>query len=41
VGTILVVQSWLTGVGFVVYGGAVLGRVLHERHTSHGRAGNT
>ncbi|WP_322974677.1 YhjD/YihY/BrkB family envelope integrity protein [Actinacidiphila epipremni] len=41
VGTILVVQSWLTGVGFVVYGGAVLGRVLHQRHTSHGRAGHT
>lgn len=41
VGTILVVQSWLTGVGFVVYGGAVLGRVLYQRHTAHGRAGHT
>ncbi|WP_327287449.1 YhjD/YihY/BrkB family envelope integrity protein [Streptomyces sp. NBC_01198] len=41
VGTILVVQSWLTGVGFVVYGGAILGRVLHQRHTAEGRAGGT
>ncbi|MFG1811566.1 YhjD/YihY/BrkB family envelope integrity protein [Streptomyces sp. NPDC049040] len=41
VGTILVVQSWLTGVGFVVYGGAVIGRVMHQRHTEHGRAGKT
>ncbi|CAG7618318.1 YhjD/YihY/BrkB family envelope integrity protein [Actinacidiphila bryophytorum] len=41
VGTILVVQSWLTGVGFVVYGGAVLGRVLHQRHTAQGRAGDS
>ncbi|MFF5670449.1 ribonuclease BN [Streptomyces hygroscopicus] len=30
VGTVLVVQSWLVGVGFVVFGGALLGRVLHE-----------
>lgn len=29
-GTLLVVQSWLVGVGFVVYGGALIGRVLHE-----------
>ncbi|MGW0367315.1 YhjD/YihY/BrkB family envelope integrity protein [Streptomyces sp. NPDC002990] len=29
-GTLLVVQSWLVGVGFVVYGGALLGRLLHE-----------
>lgn len=31
VGTVLVVQSWLIGVGFVVFGGAMLGRHLHER----------
>ncbi|MET7761502.1 ribonuclease BN [Streptomyces sp. NPDC005336] len=30
VGTVLVVQSWLVGVGYVVFGGALLGRVLHE-----------
>ncbi|WP_405495891.1 YhjD/YihY/BrkB family envelope integrity protein [Streptomyces sp. NBC_00096] len=29
-GTLLVVQSWLVGVGFVVYGGALIGRQLHE-----------
>ncbi|MET9852264.1 YhjD/YihY/BrkB family envelope integrity protein [Streptomyces sp. NPDC006450] len=29
-GTLLVVQSWLVGVGFVVYGGALVGRLLHE-----------
>ncbi|MET9322402.1 YhjD/YihY/BrkB family envelope integrity protein [Streptomyces sp. NPDC003038] len=29
-GTLLVVQSWLVGVGFVVYGGALLGRLYHE-----------
>ncbi|MFC8513366.1 ribonuclease BN [Streptomyces sp. NPDC057257] len=31
VGTILVVESWLVGVGFVVYGGALVGRLLCER----------
>ncbi|MES4908392.1 ribonuclease BN [Streptomyces sp. NPDC000395] len=30
VGTVLVVQSWLVGVGYVVFGGALLGRLLHE-----------
>ncbi|MGW2515614.1 ribonuclease BN [Streptomyces sp. NPDC001617] len=30
-GTILVVESWLVGVGFVVYGGALLGRLVCER----------
>ncbi|MFC4035699.1 YhjD/YihY/BrkB family envelope integrity protein [Streptomyces polygonati] len=29
-GTVLVLQSWLVGVGFVVYGGAMLGRAFHE-----------
>lgn len=29
-GTVLVLQSWLVGVGFVVYGGALLGRIYHE-----------
>ncbi|MEU6368629.1 ribonuclease BN [Streptomyces sp. NPDC046931] len=33
VGTVLVVQSWLIGVGFVVFGGALLGRHLHEAHS--------
>ncbi|MEV7723174.1 YhjD/YihY/BrkB family envelope integrity protein [Streptomyces sp. NPDC087917] len=32
-GTLLVVQSWLVGVGFVVYGGALVGRMLHEHLT--------
>ncbi|MFI7412962.1 ribonuclease BN [Streptomyces sp. NPDC049627] len=31
VGTVLVVESWLVGVGFVVYGGALVGRLLCER----------
>lgn len=30
VGTMLVVQSWLIGVGFVVFGGPLLGRHLHD-----------
>ncbi|MGI5373131.1 ribonuclease BN [Streptomyces sp. CA-251387] len=30
VGTVLVVESWLVGVGFVVYGGALVGRLLCE-----------
>ncbi|MCM2579993.1 YhjD/YihY/BrkB family envelope integrity protein [Streptomyces meridianus] len=30
IGTVLVIQSWLVGVGFVVFGGALVGRVLHE-----------
>jgi membrane protein len=29
-GTVLVVQSWLVGVGVVAYGGALTGRLLHE-----------
>jgi membrane protein len=34
VGTVLIVTSWLIGVGFVVFGGALLGRYwyLHEPH---------
>ncbi|MGW0565445.1 YhjD/YihY/BrkB family envelope integrity protein [Streptomyces sp. NPDC003016] len=30
IGTVLVLQSWLVGVGFVVYGGAMAGRLVHE-----------
>jgi membrane protein len=40
VGTVLVVQSWLIGVGFVVFGGAMVGRHLHERFArvaAHGK----
>ncbi|MEU6864410.1 YhjD/YihY/BrkB family envelope integrity protein [Streptomyces sp. NPDC046876] len=33
-GTLLVVQSWLVGVGFVVYGGALVGRLVHEHLTA-------
>ncbi|WP_258024544.1 YihY/virulence factor BrkB family protein [Streptomyces bambusae] len=32
-GTLLVVQSWLVGVGFVTYGGALVGRLTHEHLT--------
>ncbi len=33
IGTVLVVQSWLVGVGVVVFGGALVGRlVLRRRH---------
>ncbi|WP_328973248.1 YhjD/YihY/BrkB family envelope integrity protein [Streptomyces sp. NBC_00239] len=32
-GTLLVAQSWLVGVGFVVYGGALVGRLVHEHLT--------
>jgi membrane protein len=30
VGTVLIVQSWLVGVGWVVYGGQLLGRWFHD-----------
>ncbi|MFE0776039.1 YhjD/YihY/BrkB family envelope integrity protein [Streptomyces sp. NPDC058861] len=30
-GTVLVLQSWLVGVGFVVYGCALVGRLVHEQ----------
>jgi membrane protein len=30
VGTVLMVQSWLIGVGFVVFGGPLLGRHMHD-----------
>ncbi|MET9435542.1 YhjD/YihY/BrkB family envelope integrity protein [Streptomyces sp. NPDC006551] len=30
IGTVLVIQSWLVGVGVVVFGGALAGRMLHE-----------
>ncbi|MEU9055629.1 YhjD/YihY/BrkB family envelope integrity protein [Streptomyces sp. NPDC048384] len=30
VGTVLVIQSWLLGVGVVVFGGALVGRLLYE-----------
>ncbi|MFF2364282.1 MULTISPECIES: ribonuclease BN [unclassified Streptomyces] len=33
-GTVLVVQSWLVGVGVVVFGGALLGRLAHEEITT-------
>lgn len=29
VGTVVMVQSWLIGVGFVIFGGAIVGRQLH------------
>lgn len=30
IGTVLVLQSWLVGVGLFVFGGALVGRVVHE-----------
>ncbi|MEV6786545.1 YhjD/YihY/BrkB family envelope integrity protein [Streptomyces sp. NPDC051098] len=36
IGTVLVIQSWLVGVGVVVYGGAIVGRIVHE-HRVHRR----
>ncbi|MER7001162.1 YhjD/YihY/BrkB family envelope integrity protein [Streptomyces sp. NPDC000410] len=33
IGTVLIIQSWLVGVGFVLYGGAFVGRVLYEQPT--------
>ncbi|MFF7853539.1 YhjD/YihY/BrkB family envelope integrity protein [Streptomyces sp. NPDC007904] len=38
VGTVLVVQSWLVGVGVVVFGGAMLGRLLYEELPSRAHA---
>ncbi|MGV9358106.1 ribonuclease BN [Streptomyces misionensis] len=32
VGTVLVIESWLIGVGFVIYGGALFGRWFCEHH---------
>lgn len=29
-GTVLVIQTWLVGVGVVVFGGALAGRLLHD-----------
>jgi membrane protein len=37
VGTVLVIQSWLVGVGFVVFGGALVGRLLYEERWLLGR----
>lgn len=39
IGIVLVLQSWLVGVGVVVFGGALVGRLLHERlvHQTHAR----
>ncbi|WP_308296275.1 hypothetical protein [Streptomyces sp. ISL-96] len=31
IGTVLVIHSWLAGVGFVLYGGTLAGRMLYER----------
>ncbi|WKX71301.1 YhjD/YihY/BrkB family envelope integrity protein [Streptomyces sp. XD-27] len=37
-GTVLVLQSWLVGVGVVVFGGAVVGRLVHEEIPRMARA---
>ena len=38
IGTVLVIQSWLVGAGFVVFGGALVGRILHEERPRPVRA---
>jgi membrane protein len=35
IGTVLIVVSWLIGIGFVVFGGALAGRALYEAWTGH------
>ncbi|MGR4880206.1 ribonuclease BN [Streptomyces sp. LARHCF249] len=37
-GTVLVIQSWLVGVGVVVFGGALAGRLLHDELPRAARA---
>ncbi|MEV6973155.1 YhjD/YihY/BrkB family envelope integrity protein [Kitasatospora sp. NPDC093806] len=37
VGTVLVVQSWLIGVGYTVYGGALVGRAVTRARQERGR----
>ncbi|PBC70787.1 membrane protein [Streptomyces sp. TLI_235] len=37
IGTVLVVQSWLIGVGYCVYAGALTGEALHRRPTPRRR----
>lgn len=42
-GTVLIVQSWLIGVGWVIYGGQLFGRWFHDawlRAWAHGRWGH-
>ena len=42
-GTVLIVQSWLIGVGWVVYGGQLFGRWFHDawlRAWAHNRWGH-
>jgi len=42
-GTVLIVQSWLIGVGWVIYGGQLLGRWFHDawlRASAHNRSGH-
>jgi membrane protein len=41
VGTVLIVQCWLIGVGFVIFGAALLGRHVHERAGRRRAAGWT
>ena len=39
----LIVQSWLIGVGWVIYGGQLLGRWFHDawlRASAHNRSGH-
>jgi membrane protein len=42
-GTVLIVQSWLIGVGWVIYGGQLFGRWFHDtwlRSSAHSRWGH-
>ncbi|WP_436790775.1 ribonuclease BN [Yinghuangia sp. YIM S10712] len=36
VGTLLMVESWLVGAGFVVFGGALVGRLLYDEYHGDG-----
>ncbi|MEU3464064.1 ribonuclease BN [Streptomyces sp. NPDC006733] len=37
IGTVLIVQSWLIGIGFVIYAGALAGQGMYERKRPQGR----
>jgi membrane protein len=34
IGTVLIVVSWLIGIGFVIFGGALVGRAIHESYVA-------
>lgn len=40
-GTVLVLQTWLVGIGVVVFGGALVGRLFHEEVLRRAGPGGT